>query len=303
MDREMREEIIELKRKKRAVILAHNYQIGEIQEVADYVGDSLELSQIAIKLDCKLIVFCGVHFMAETAAILNPDKTVLLPEIDAGCPMAEMVSKEKLVELQSKYPEAATVSYVNTTAEIKALSYICCTSANAPEIVRAIPFNRIIFVPDKNLASWVKRNVPEKDIIPWNGLCPTHHMIKREDVLRAKEAHPNALVVVHPECRPEVIDLADHVASTSGMVKFCVNSVAEEFLIGTEVGLLYRLKKEAPHKKFYPVKDTTVCPNMKMTTLQSLYIALKEEKPVVSVEEKIRVRAREALERMIALSK
>lgn len=303
MVKELKEEILSLKKQKRAVILAHNYQIGEVQEVADFIGDSLELSRKAVNVDCEIIVFCGVHFMAETAAILNPEKTVLLPEIDAGCPMADMINQEKLLNWSSQYPDAVVVSYVNTTAEVKALSYICCTSANAIEIVRAIPFRRILFVPDKNLAHWVKKNVPDKEIIPWDGFCPTHHMIKREDLLRAKEAHPNALVVVHPECRPEVVELADHVASTSGMVKFCANSSAREFIIGTEIGLIYRLKKEIPDKEFYPIKKTVVCPNMKITTLESVYLALKEEKHLIKVQEDIRLKAKEAIERMIALSK
>lgn len=295
------EEILELKKQRNAIILAHNYQREEVQEIADFVGDSLELSRQATKVDCDVIVFCGVHFMAETAAILNHDKTVLLPEIDAGCPMADTVDVEELKRWIDRYPYAPVVSYVNTTAEVKALSYACCTSANAPQIVKAVPFSSIIFVPDKNLADWVKKHVPEKEIIAWNGFCPTHHMIKREDIIRAKEAHPDALVVVHPECRPEVIELADHVASTSGMVRFARASSQKEFIIGTEVGLLYRLKKENPDKVFYPVKKTMICPNMKITTLDSILTALKENQYVIKVPEDIRIKAHEAVQRMLTL--
>ncbi|MGB9891744.1 quinolinate synthase NadA [Thermodesulfovibrio sp. Kuro-1] len=295
------EEILALKKQRNAIILAHNYQREEVQEIADFVGDSLELSRQATKVDCDVIVFCGVHFMAETAAILNPDKTVLLPEIDAGCPMADTVDVEELKRWIDRYPYAPIVSYVNTTAEVKALSYACCTSANAPQIVKAVPFSSIIFVPDKNLADWVKKHVPEKEIIAWNGFCPTHHMIKKEDIIRAKKAHPDALVVVHPECRPEVIELADHVASTSGMVRFARAASQKEFIIGTEVGLLYRLKKENPDKVFYPIKKTMICPNMKITTLESILTALKENQYVIKVPEDIRIKAYEAVQRMLTL--
>lgn len=301
MDNETVKEILKLKKQRNAIILAHNYQREEIQEIADFVGDSLELSRQATEVSCDVIVFCGVHFMAETAAILNPDKTVLLPEIDAGCPMADMVDVGKLQALMKQYPEAAVVSYVNTTAEVKAMSYICCTSANAPKIVKAIPYDEVIFVPDKNLADWVKKNVPDKKIIAYDGFCPTHHMIKKEDVLRAKQQYPDALVVVHPECRPEVIELADHVASTSGMVRFASASNAKKFIIGTETGLIYRLKKENPDKEFYPIKKTMICPNMKITTLQSVLLALKENKYIIKVPEDIRVKAKEALDRMLSI--
>ncbi len=298
---EMVEEILRLKREKKAIILAHNYQRGEIQDIADFVGDSLELSKKATEVNCEVIVFCGVHFMAETASILNPEKIVLLPEIDAGCPMADMIDGEKLKKWASQYPDTPVVSYVNTTAEVKAMSYVCCTSANAPEIVKAVPSQRVLFVPDKNLALWAKRKVPQKEIIFWDGFCPTHHMIRREDVIRAKESYPHALVVVHPECRPEVIDLADHVASTSGMVRFANKSNAKDYIIGTEEGIIYRLKKENPEKNFYPLKKTMVCPNMKVTTLESVLNALKEMKHVIKVSEEIRIKAKEALDRMFEL--
>ncbi len=301
MDKGILREIENLKKQRNAIILAHNYQREEIQDIADFVGDSLELSRKAVNLDCDVIVFCGVHFMAETAAILNPNKTVLLPEKDAGCPMADTVDVNQLKEWIKKYPNSPVVSYVNTTAEVKALSYACCTSANAPQIVRAVPFNSIIFVPDKNLAHWVKKQVPEKELIIWDGFCPTHHMIKREDVIKAKEMHPDALVVVHPECIPEVIEMADHVASTSGMVRFAKSSPAKEFIIGTEVGLLHRLKKENPEKHFYPLKKTMLCPNMKITTLHSVLSALKENKHVIKVPEEIRIKAKEAVDRMLHL--
>ncbi|MGB9711036.1 MAG: quinolinate synthase NadA [Thermodesulfovibrio sp.] len=301
MDNTIIEEIKRLKKQRNAIILAHNYQREEIQDIADFVGDSLELSRQAVQVQCDVIVFCGVHFMAETAAILNPDKTVLLPEIEAGCPMADTVDVKELKEWIKKYPSSPVISYVNTTAEVKALSYACCTSANAPQIVKAVPFDSIIFVPDKNLADWVKKQVPYKEIIAWNGFCPTHHMIKKEDVIRTKKVHPDALVVVHPECRPEVIELADHVASTSGMVRFAKASQAKEFIIGTEIGLLYRLKKENPGKNFYPLKSTMICPNMKFTTLESVLLALKENQYVIKVPEDIRIKAYEAVQRMFTL--
>jgi quinolinate synthase len=301
MDNTIIEEIKRLKKQRNAIILAHNYQREEIQDIADFVGDSLELSRQAVQVQCDVIVFCGVHFMAETAAILNPDKTVLLPEIEAGCPMADTVDVKELKEWIKKYPSSPVISYVNTTAEVKALSYACCTSANAPQIVKAVPFDSIIFVPDKNLADWVKKQVPYKEIIPWNGFCPTHHMIKKEDVIRTKKVHPDALVVVHPECRPEVIELADHVASTSGMVRFAKASQAKEFIIGTEIGLLCRLKKENPGKNFYPLKSTMICPNMKRTTLESVLLALKENQYVIKVPEDIRIKAYEAVQRMFTL--
>lgn len=301
MDKTIVEEIKKLKKQRNAIILAHNYQREEIQDIADFVGDSLELSKKATQVQCDVIVFCGVHFMAETAAILNPDKTVLLPEIEAGCPMADTVNVRELKEWIKKYPNSPVISYVNTTAEVKSLSYACCTSANAPQIVKAVPFDSIIFVPDKNLADWVKKQVPEKEIIPWNGFCPTHHMIKKDDVIRAKKVYPDALVVVHPECRPEVIELADHVASTSGMVRFAKSSQAKEFIIGTEIGLLYRLRKENPDKKFYPLKTNMICPNMKITTLESVLRALKENKYIIQVPEDIRLKAYEAVQRMFNL--
>lgn len=294
-------EIIELKKQKNAIIVAHNYQLGEIQEIADFIGDSLELSRMVSQVRCDVIVFCGVHFMAETAAILNPDKTVLLPEIEAGCPMADEMDVRELKEWIKKYPDAAVVSYVNTTAEVKALSYACCTSANAPQVVKAVPFNSVIFVPDKNLAYWVKKNVPEKNIIPWDSFCPVHNMVKKEDVIRAKKAYPEALVVVHPECPPEVINMADYVASTSGMVRFAKSSSAKEFIIGTEVGLLYRLKKENPDKIFHPLLKTMICPSMKITTLESVVVALKENKHVIKIPEEIRLKAKEAVDRMFYL--
>ncbi|GAQ95462.1 quinolinate synthase [Thermodesulfovibrio aggregans] len=301
MDKTIVEEIKKLKKQRNAIILAHNYQREEIQDIADFVGDSLELSKKATQVQCDVIVFCGVHFMAETAAILNPDKTVLLPEIEAGCPMADTVNIRELKEWIKKYPNSPVISYVNTTAEVKSLSYACCTSANAPQIVKAVPFDSIIFVPDKNLADWAKKQVPEKEIIPWNGFCPTHHMIKKDDVIRAKNIYPDALVVVHPECRPEVIELADHVASTSGMVRFAKSSQAKEFIIGTEIGLLYRLRKENPDKKFYPLKTNMICPNMKITTLESVLRALKENKYIIQVPEDIRLKAYEAVQRMFNL--
>jgi len=244
------EEINKLKKEKNAIILVHNYQRSEIQDIADYLGDSLGLSREAAKTDVNIIVFCGVRFMAETAKILSPGKKVLLPRKEAGCPMADMVTAEDLKRLKGKHPDAKVVSYVNTNADVKAESDICCTSANAVEVVRNLKTERIIFTPDKNLAAYCQR-FTNKEIIPWNGYCYVHEKIRKEEVRLAKEKFPDALLLVHPECNPSVIDLADEVLSTSGMVNFVKKSDKKRFLIGTEEGLIYRLKKENPGKEFY----------------------------------------------------
>lgn len=294
------QKIKELKEARKAVILAHNYQRPEIQDIADFVGDSLGLSRQAAKTEAEVIVFCGVHFMAETAAILSPDKTVLLPDLNAGCPMAEMIEPDDLIELKEQHPGAPVVAYVNTTAKTKALADICCTSANAVEIVNSLKEEEIIFIPDRYLGHYVSRFTTKK-IHAWRGFCPTHALIYPEDIKKQKELHPEAEVVVHPECLPEVVDLADKVASTTGIVNYTSNSSAKEFIIGTEVGILHRLKKENPDKKFYPASEKAVCPNMKKITLEKLLITLEEQEPIVFVEEKIRNQALKAIEKMLAI--
>ena len=295
------EKINKLKKKRDAILLVHNYQLGEVQDIADYLGDSLGLSLKAAKSDSKVIVFCGVHFMAETASILCPDKVVLIPDPLAGCPMANMITVEELRSLKNKHPEAAVVSYVNTTAEIKAESDICCTSANADKIVNSLEASEIIFVPDKYLAHYVSTKT-EKKIIPWNGYCPTHIRILIEHILEQKKLHPKAKVIVHPECTPNVIDLADEVLSTSGIVRYARESRAKEIIVGTEIGIIYRLRKENPNKKFYAASNSAVCPNMKLNTLKRIYMALKEERYLVRVSKPVANKARKALERMFSIT-
>jgi quinolinate synthase len=296
------EKISELKKKHNAVILAHNYQRGEIQDVADFVGDSLGLSQQAAKTDADLIVFCGVHFMAETAALLSPDKTVIMPDEHAGCPMASMITARELKEKKKLYPGAKVVCYVNTTAAVKAESDICCTSSNAVKIVSSIPEDEeIIFVPDKSLGAYVSSCL-DREMIYWEGYCPTHHRIIAEQIVKIKSEHPEAEVVVHPECTPDVIALADHVASTTGILKYVNSSNTKEFVIGTEIGILHRMKKENPDKIFMPVTPLSDCPNMKLNTLEKLLWSLEDLQFVVTVPEDIAVKARQAIQRMLDLS-
>jgi len=295
----MIEEIIKLKREKNAVILVHNYQRPEIQNIADYLGDSLGLSREAAKTEAKIIVFCGVRFMAETAKILSPEKMVLLPRKSAGCPMADMVTAEDLRKLKEKHPDAKVISYVNTNADVKAESDICCTSANAVEIVKKVKASKIIFTPDRNLAAYCQR-FTEKIIIPWNGYCNVHERITVEEVLFSKEKFPDALLMVHPECNPSVIDLADEVLSTGGMVNFVKKSNKKKFLIGTEEGLIYRLRKEDPGKEFYSIGTAKICRNMKLTILEDVYFALKEERYPIELPEEIIKRAGKALKAMLA---
>ncbi|HUI40114.1 MAG TPA: quinolinate synthase NadA [Methanothrix sp.] len=296
----MIEEILALKKERRATILAHNYQIPEVQDIADLVGDSLELSRAAAQLESEVIVFCGVDFMAETAAILSPQKKVLLPEKGAGCPMAHMVTPEQLRDMKAAYSEAAVVAYVNSSAEVKAESDICCTSANGVQVVNSLEEKQVIFVPDRNLAAYVARHT-EKQIIPWNGYCYVHDHFTSNEVRAARVLHPEAEVLVHPECRPEVIDLADYAFSTSGMGRHAKASEKNEFIIGTEVGMLYRLKKDNPGKEFYPLSDKAICQNMKKTGLKKVLRALQTLEPRVTVPEEIAARANRAIERMLAI--
>ncbi|MFZ5650552.1 MAG: quinolinate synthase NadA [Bacillota bacterium] len=304
MDRMERlaEEIRQLKKQRRAIILSHVYQRPEIQEVADFVGDSLELSRKAAGTDAEVIVFCGVHFMAESAAILSPEKIVLLPELKAGCPMADMVDAEALRARKSQMPGAVVVCYVNTSAEVKAESDIACTSANAVSVVNSIPEEQpILFIPDKNLGTYVAGKTGRKNLTVWEGFCNTHDKLTLTDVIKAKEEHPEALVLAHPECRPDVVNVADVVASTSGMLKFAGESQAREFIVCTEEGILHQFKKRCPDKRFYPVTNKLVCPNMKATTLEKVLRALVAMEPRVTVPAGVRERALNSLERMLAV--
>lgn len=292
------EEITKLKKEKNAIVLVHNYQRPEIQNIADSLGDSLGLAREAAKTDARIIVFCGVRFMAETAKILSPEKTVIIPRKDAGCPMADMITAEDLRILKEKYPGAKVVSYVNTNADVKAESDICCTSANAIKVVRNIKAEKIIFTPDKNLAAYCQR-FTDKEIIPWKGYCYVHEKIREEEVRLAKKKFPDALLLVHPECNPSVIDLADEVLSTSGMLNFVKKSDKKKFLIGTEEGLIYRLKKENSGKEFYAAGTAKMCRNMKLTTLNDVYFSLKEERYAIELPEGIIESAQKALEAML----
>ena len=320
----VREEILELKSKRHAIILAHNYQRDEVQEIADFTGDSLELSRTASTIDCDVIVFAGVNFMAESASILCPDKTVLLTEIDAGCPMADMIHVDTprwerksfpgfknpppyiyptsftLRDIKAQYPDVPVVAYVNTTADVKAESYICCTSANIVKVIESLPDETVISVPDRNLSMWAQKNTKKK-VISWDGFCHVHERVKPDDVEKARKEHPKALLMAHPECRLDVLELADHVTSTSGMLRFAKVSSGKEFIVGTELGLLYRLKKENPDKIFYPLRKDMICPNMKKTTLSSVLRALKENNYIIKVPEEIRIPAKKALDRMLLI--
>ncbi len=293
------EKIQKLKREKNAIILAHNYQIGEVQDIADYIGDSLGLSRTASQTDADVIVFCGVHFMAETASILCPDKKVLMPDINAGCPMVDMITRESLKALKREHPQATVVGYVNTSAEVKAEIDICCTSANAVKIVKSLKDTKeIIFIPDKYLSCYVSTKT-NHNLIPWNGYCPTHVKILPEDILKQKKAHPKAQVLVHPECMPPTIQRADQALSTEGMCKYIKTSNASEIIVGTEIGLLYRLQKENPEKKFYSASEQAICPTMKLTTLEKVLWSLEDMKHEVKVPEDIRVKAKKAVDRML----
>jgi quinolinate synthase len=293
--------ILELKKERNAVILAHNYQVPEIQEIADFVGDSLGLAMAATKTDAAVIVFCGVDFMAESAKILNPSKTVLHPEPKAKCPMAAMCDPHGVRMLKKDFPRADVVAYVNTSAECKAEADVCCTSSNAVKVVNSLNSELAIFIPDENLASFVQRST-EKDIIPWPGYCPTHESITVEKLKKLKEEHPHAAIVVHPECRPDVIDMADAVKSTEGMLTYVKQSSKSEFIIGTEQEMLYRLRKESPDKTFYSVPGA-VCPTMKLITLENVLAALESMSPEVTLKPELIERARKPLQRMMDIGR
>jgi quinolinate synthase len=298
---DIKQQIRDLLKQHNAVLLAHNYMRDEVQEIADITGDSLGLSMEAAKTSADVIVFCGVHFMAESAAILSPRKKVLLPRPDAGCPMADMVTAGELEALKARYPGVPVVTYVNSSAEVKASSDICCTSANAIKVVRSLKEDRLIFVPDRNLGRWVATFVPDKEFIFWEGFCPTHERMTVEAVLQKKAEHPDSLFICHPESAPEVTALADHACSTSGMYDYCRTSPAAKFIIGTEAGILYKLRLENPGKEFILASPALFCPNMKLTSLEDVLISLQTLSPVVSVPEDIRLRAKSALDRMLAV--
>ena len=320
----LHEEIQKLKNQRRAIILAHNYQRDEVQEIADFVGDSLELSRTASTIDCDVIVFAGVNFMAESASILSPEKIVLLTEIDADCPMADMIHVDSprqesknfpgfnnpppfiypvefaLRDIKAQYPGVPVVTYVNTTADVKAESDICCTSANVVKVIESLPDEKVICIPDRNLSMWAQRNT-KKQVIAWDGFCHVHERANPEDVKKARAEHPKALLMAHPECRLDVLEMADHVTSTSGMLRFAKASSEKDYIVGTEIGLMYRLRKENPDKAFYPLRKDMICPTMKKTTLRSVLMSLKENKYIIKVPEDIRVPAKKALDRMLAV--
>lgn len=298
----LKKQIAKLKKKQNAVIIVHNYQRDEIQEIADISGDSLALSQAAVRTDADVIVFCGVRFMAESASILNPGKKVLLPVREAGCPLADMITAEKLRAKRKEHPKAAVVCYVNSSAEIKAESDIACTSSNAIQVVQSLAEREVIFVPDKNLGRYVQSQVPAKEIILWDGFCPTHIRVQEEDIVAAKKAHPAAEVISHPECHPQVLALSDHVCSTGGMFTYVKASKTREFIIGTESGMLYKLQKENPDKRFYLPTENLVCANMKLITLGWVAHSLEMLVYEIKVSDEVREKARKTLERMLLVT-
>jgi len=299
---ELSGKILNLKKERKAVILAHFYQRPEVQDVADFIGDSLGLSQQAAKTDADVIIFCGVHFMAESASILSPGKIVVLPDDNAGCPMADMVDAVQLDRKKREMPGAIVVCYVNTSAEVKAECDIACTSANAVQVITSLPAGKsILFVPDKNLGDYIMSKTG-REMMLWDGYCYTHDRLTPDDIIEAKKVHPEALVMVHPECRPEVVALADMVSSTAGMLRFARESEAREFIIGTEIGILHPLRKQCPDKKFHIASNKLVCPNMKKTTLDKVYRSLVNLEPRVTVSEEIRERAISCLKRMLEVT-
>ena len=300
------EEIRELARRRNAIILAHNYQSPEVQDVADFVGDSLGLALEAQKTDSELIVFCGVHFMAESAKILNPEKKVLLPNLSAGCSLADSITPESLQEWKDRYPDHTVVTYVNSTADVKAMSYICCTSANAVSVIRSLPTDKILFTPDRNLGNWVKKQVPEKEVVIYDGACPTHDVLRGANVDKARSAFPDSIVIAHPECREDIIAMADEVCSTTAMLGRIANYPhTKTFIVATESGIIHQMKKRYPDREFV-MADGCIgcrlhCPYMKMNTLENVKRSLIEDKFEITVEPDIMQDARLALERMLAV--
>jgi len=297
---ELKQEIRRLLQERDAILLAHNYQRDEVQAIADITGDSLALAQAAAATDKTVIVFCGVHFMAESAAILAPQKIVLLPRPDAGCPMADMVTPEGLRQLKAEHPDATVVTYVNSSAAVKAESDICCTSSNAVNVVNSVDADEVILVPDRNLGRYIA-GLTDKTCHIWNGYCPTHERLTVEDVERARAEHPDALFMAHPECPPAILELADHICSTSGMYLYAAKSPARKFIVGTEMGILYRLRQDNPDKEFVMPTSKLICPNMKLTTLEDILKSLQTMSPAITVAADIADRARTTLDRMLAV--
>jgi len=298
---QLKERIAKLKEELRAVIVAHNYQRPEVQDIADFVGDSLELSRQCTEVDAETIVFCGVRFMAETAAIINPDRTVLLSEGSAGCPLADMINTDELRGWKQRYPGASVVCYINSSAEIKAESDVCCTSANSDKVVNSIANDDIIFIPDQNLGAYTATKT-KKRLIIYPGFCYVHHRLKPEQVKLAKQLHPEAQVLVHPECQPEVIALAEAALSTSQMLRYVKASTHQSFIIGTEEGLLHRLRLENPDKSFYLISNSQICTDMKKTTLETVVRTMELRQNIVTVPEEVRLKAKQAVAQMLASS-
>ena len=298
-DPRVKQEIFRLQREQNAVILAHNYQVPQIYEIADFIGDSLGLSKAAGKTDSEVIVFCGVHFMAESAAILNPDKTVLLPRLDAGCGMADMITARGLRKMKKQYPDAVVVCYVNSAADVKAESDICCTSTNVIDVLKSLPERQILMVPDKNLANYVRPFFPDKEILAWEGWCPIHHDLKVNNLLKLKEEHPDAELLVHPECQTDMLEHADQITSTQGMIDYAKLSSSKNFIIVTECGMTNRLRREMPGKKFISICQ--ICPDMKRIDLNSVKEALEKMQYKITVPKNVARKARVTLERMMAI--
>lgn len=299
---ELIEKINKLKKEKNAVILAHCYQNVEIDEVADYVGDSLYLSQMAAKTNADIIIFAGVYFMAQTAKILNPSRKILLPRLESGCRMADMITLDQLREFKSKYPKIPTVCYINSTAEVKSECDICCTSSNAVKIVDSLKADEILFLPDTYLGKWVESQLGNVKVNTYTGFCPTHVQIRPNDVTEARKKYPNALVLAHPECHQSVVAMADYVGSTTGIMKFAAQSDKKEFIIATEKGVVDRLKRDYPEKEFYLIKDNVICPNMKWHTLTDIYNALDREEHEITVDTEIASKALKCIDRMLEVS-
>lgn len=299
---ELIEKINKLKKEKNAVILAHCYQNVEIDKVADYVGDSLYLSQMAAKTNADIIIFAGVYFMAQTAKILNPSRKVLLPRLESGCRMADMITLNQLREFKSKYPKMPTVCYINSTAEVKSECDICCTSSNAVKIVDSLKADEVLFLPDTYLGKWVESQLGNVKVNTYTGFCPTHVQIRPNDVTEARKKYPNALVLAHPECHQSVVAMADYVGSTTGIMKFAAQSDKKEFIIATEKGVVDRLKRDYPEKEFYLIKDNVICPNMKWHTLTDIYNALDREEHEITVDTEIASKALKCIDRMLEVS-
>lgn len=297
---EIKAKILKLANEKNALLLAHNYQRDEIQEIAHITGDSLGLSIEAARTDKDIIVFCGVHFMAESAALLSPQKTVLLPRHDAGCPMADMVTPAGLRKMKAQHPQAVVVTYVNSSAAVKAESDICCTSSNALNVVRSLDCDEVLLVPDRNLGRYIASQV-DKICHVWEGYCPTHERLQVSEIEAARCAHPDAVFMAHPECSPEILALADHICSTSGMYEYAAKSTAKSFIVGTEMGILYRLRSQNPDKTFILPSKSLICPNMKLTSLEDVLLCLETMSPRVTVAPETAEKARRALDRMLAV--